>query len=88
MKAQACLIFIALFYFVSTKDLPLDVAMDRGGNLSHYRCLRQTYDEMAIWFNISDASIPVNLSQALDNAKNAGLKINVAFYSCRSLTVE
>lgn len=87
MKAQTCLFFIALFYFASTRDLPLDVAMDRGGNLSHYRCLRQTYDEVAIWFNITGGGIPINLSQALDNAKNAGLKINVAFYSCRSLSV-
>lgn len=88
MKVQACLIFIVLFCCTSTRDLPLDPAIDRGGNISHYRCLRQTYDEMAIWFNISSGGYPVNLTQALGNAKSVGLKINVGFYSCRSLTVE
>lgn len=78
MKTQVCLIFIALVYiFASARDLPLDPVIDQGGSLSHYRCMRQTYEELAIWFNITNGGTPKNQSQILENVKSAGLKINV-----------
>ncbi len=88
MKNYVCLVLIALVcYFASARDLPLDPVIDQGGSLSHYRCMRQTYEELAIWFNMTNGGTPKNQSQILDNVKNAGLRINVAFYLCRSLTV-
>lgn len=82
----ACLIFVALLFSpVFAKDLPLD-ALINSATISHYQCIRQTYDEVALWLNMTDKGIPLNQSQAIANAKNAGLKVHIGFYPCRSLT--
>jgi len=83
---SACLIFVVLLLPpVFTKDLPLD-ALINSASVSHYQCIRQTYDEVALWLNMTDKGIPLNQSQAIANAKNAGLKVYIGFYVCRSQT--
>ena len=87
MKIPTSLIFLTLlFSLVYTKDLLLDPLLNNNVAISHYQCIRQTYDEVALWLNMTEKGIPLNQSQVIANAKNAGLKIHVGFYPCRSLT--
>lgn len=87
MKIPASLIFLTLlFSLVYTKDLLLDPLLNNNVAISHYQCIRQTYDEVALWLNMTEKGIPLNQSQVIANAKNAGLKIHIGFYPCRSLT--
>ena len=56
--------------------------------LSHYQCVKRAYDEIVIFMPTSATGIIDSYRQMFINANTAGLKVQLGFFPCRSLSPE
>lgn len=77
------LMSVALCTLVCGKDLLFDISTE-SVPVSHFKCVRQQYDEISMWLFWDENGALGFSMQNFQNAKNAGLAVHMGTTPCRS----
>ena len=87
MAYSVLILFAILALLVSANVVLFDFPIG-STSLSHYQCVKRAYDEIVIFMPTSATGIIDSYRQMFINANTAGLKVQLGFFPCRSLSPE